>query len=124
MKGTTHSVGDRFRVWIARCEHCQPGGYGEVPPAAVAVEPAEQNTMSADEAATYVEAFNQAALARSANLWAVALPVTIRYEGEPRPGEVIEVQGVRSRAGLAQKKSPPGVCQAPTRDGLPPRESA
>ena len=124
MKGTTHSEGDRFRVWIARCEHCQPGGYGKVPPAAVAVEPAEQDTMSADEAATYVEAFNRAALGRSGRLWAVALPVTVSYEGEPRPGEVIEVHRVRFQARRAQKKSPPFVRRASMRDGLPPRESA
>jgi hypothetical protein len=124
MKGTTHSAGDRFRVWIARCEHCQPGGDGQVPPAAVAVEPAEQGTMSADEAATYVEAFNRAALGRSGRLWAVALPVTVRYEGEPRPGEVIEVHRVRFQARRALEKDLPCARQASMRNGLPPRESA
>ena len=89
MKGTSHPGGDRFRVWIARYEHWQPAGYREVPPAAVAVEPAEKGTMSGKEAATYVEAFNRAAFGRSGNLWAVALPVAVRYEGEPQPGQTI-----------------------------------
>ena len=94
MKDTSHPRGRRFRVWIARYEHWQPECHRQVPPAAVAVEPAEGGTMSAEEAATYVEAFNRAALARPGRLWAVALPVRIRYEGEPRPGQVIEVQPV------------------------------
>jgi len=124
MKRTGHPGGNRFRVWIARYEHWQPGSCTDVPPAVVAIEPAERDTMSADEAATYVEAFNRAALGRSGSLWAVALPVTVRYEGEPRPGEMIEVHDGRYRARPAQKKGPPYVCQASTRDGLPPRESA
>ncbi len=89
MNYTDHFGGDRFRVWIARYEHWQPAGYGEVPPAAVAVEPAEGDVMSAEEAATYVEAFNRVALGRSGKLWAVALPVYVRYEGEPEPGQTI-----------------------------------
>jgi hypothetical protein len=90
MKGTSQKGGNRFRVWIARYARWQPAGYRQVPPAAVAVEPAEEGTMSVEEAATYVEAFNRAALGRSARLWAVALPVSVRYEGEPRPGQRIE----------------------------------
>lgn len=92
MTSTDHLGGDRFRVWIARYDRWQPGDYREVPPAAVAVEPAEEDTMSGEEASTYVEAFNRAALAGARNLWAVALPVRVRYEGEPRPGQAIVVQ--------------------------------
>jgi hypothetical protein len=124
MKDTSHPRGERFRVWIARYDHWQPGGYGEVPPAAIAVEPAEQATMSGDEASTYVEAFNRAALGRPAKLWAVAVPVSVRYEGEPQPGQTIEVRDARLGARFAQEKNPPPVSQASTSDGLPPRECA
>jgi hypothetical protein len=98
MNGTAH-LGGRFRVWIARYVDWLPGSGDEVPPAAVAVEPAEQGTMSGEEAATYVEAFNAAALDRPGNLWAVALPVEVRYEGEPRPGQEIEIPRPRSWPG-------------------------
>jgi hypothetical protein len=124
MKGTDHFGGDRFRVWIARYQRWRPGDYRDVPPTAVAVEPAEPGTMSGEEAATYVAAFNRSALGRSGNLWAVALPVKVWYQGEPRPGEIIEVQRRRIRTGRAHKKRPPRICQASTREGPPPRVQA
>ena len=81
-----------YRVWIARCEAWQPAHHHEVPPRAVAIRPAEPGTYSRRAAARYVEAFNRAALSRSrARIWAVAIPVTIVYDGEPQPGEPIGV---------------------------------
>jgi len=80
-----------YRVWIARCEAWQPSHHQEVPPRAVAIRPAESGTYSRRAAARYVEAFNRAALARGPiRVWAVAVPVTIVYEGDPRPGEAID----------------------------------
>lgn len=79
----------RYRVWIARYQHKAPASYTQVPADAIACEPAEAETMSARQAVRYVEAFNRAALARRCRLWAVALPVEIRFEGEPCPGETI-----------------------------------
>ena len=67
------------------------GTFGQTPPAAVAMEPAEEGTMSQSQAAVYVEAFNRAALGRRRKIWAIALPVTLRYEGDPRPGQRIEI---------------------------------
>jgi len=87
---TDKQTGRRFRVWIAGYDRWQPAGFAEVPPGAVALEPAEEGTMSAAQATAYVEAFNRAALARQRKIWAVALPVVVRYEGDLRPGEKIE----------------------------------
>lgn len=92
MKPTNHAGKDRFRVWIAAYDQWQPGDYRGVPPAAVALEPAEEGTMSGVQAAAYVEAFNRAALGRKRKVWAVALPVTLRYEGDPVPGQAIRLQ--------------------------------
>ena len=83
----------RCRVWIVRYEGPQPAGWRDVPPAAVALEPAEPGTMSARRAGRYVEAFNRAALAGRRKVWAVALPVTVRYEGDAQPGEPVAVHG-------------------------------
>ncbi|MFH1924710.1 MAG: hypothetical protein ABIP48_33075 [Planctomycetota bacterium] len=77
----------RHRVWIAGYRDWKPGGYSEVPPDAVALEPAENGDLSAREAARYVEAFNRAALAGRRKIWAVAVPVAVRYDGEPCPGQ-------------------------------------
>ncbi len=83
------SAARRYRVWIVARGSWEPSQANDVPPAGVALEPAEEATMSAAEAACYVEAFNRAAQTRKRPLWAVALPVTVRYEGEPRPGELV-----------------------------------
>ena len=45
--------------------------------------------MTARKARRYVEAFNRSALGGVRKVWAVALPVRIRYEGDPRPGELV-----------------------------------
>lgn len=88
----------RFRVWIARYDDWQPGHFRDVPAAAVALEPAEPETMPADQAAAYIEAFNRAATAAARKIWAVAFPVTACYRGDPRPGEKIRILAPETRA--------------------------
>lgn len=105
--------GNRFRVWIVAYEGAAPTDWRSVPPGAIAVTPAERCTMSARRAGVYVEAFNRAAVAGPAKRWAVALPVSVRYEGEPERGQPI---------GPAQEKSPRLACQVSAGNGLPPRD--
>lgn len=90
-KGDGKRTSTLYRVWIARYEHWAPESCSQVPPSAIAQELAEEETMSACQATRYVEAFNRAALARHRKLWAIALPVTMRFEGEPHPGDTITV---------------------------------
>jgi hypothetical protein len=78
---------ERFRVWIVACDGPRPAGWRDAPACAVALEPAEAGTMSARQAGLYVEAFNRTASDSPRNQWAVALPVSIRYEGDPQPGQ-------------------------------------
>jgi len=80
-----------YRVWIARYDRWEPTGPGDVPPGAVALEPAEEGTMTDLEARAYAEAFNRIAARRAQKMWAVALPVVVRYEGEPQPGQPLGV---------------------------------
>jgi hypothetical protein len=82
-------VGTRHRVWIVRYEGWRPGAWGDVPTGAIAVEPAERGTMTTRQARRYVEAFNRAAQNGAQKIWAVALPVTICYVGDPQPGEAL-----------------------------------
>lgn len=79
----------RYRVWIVRYSDWQPDSPHDRPPGAVAVEPAEEGSMTQAQARAYTEAFNRAALAAGRKLWTIALPVTLRYDGEPQPGEVV-----------------------------------
>jgi len=82
----TAGVGERYRVWITAYKNWQPIQPDDVPPEAVALEPAEEDTMSAEQAMAYVTAFNREA---KPNRWAVALPVTVIYRGDARRGKVI-----------------------------------
>ncbi|OHB72842.1 MAG: hypothetical protein A2V70_01495 [Planctomycetes bacterium RBG_13_63_9] len=108
---TTERAGeDRFRVWVTACNLGWPSDPHHRPATAVALEPAEEGTMSAQQAAVYVEAFNRAALAAARRIRAVALPVTVRYEGDLRPGDTVRIEdpaGESASAPSAHDKSPP-----------------
>ena len=73
--------------------------------------------MTARRARRYVEAFNRVALGGMQKVWAVAVPVTIRYEGDARPGDRTIWPG-----DVRHKKSPLLACQVSAGNGLPPRD--
>jgi hypothetical protein len=83
----------RYRVWIAAVSDWQPRECTDVPPTAVAIEPAEEGTMTSRQAAGYVRAFNRTLLGGRPKVWAIAFPVTTRYQGEPERGERIKDEG-------------------------------
>ncbi len=76
-----------YRVWLCAFAQWKPDGPSDVPPSATAVQPAEDGTMSAQQAARYVESFNLKMLAQRQGFWAVAVPVSISYRGDPTPGQ-------------------------------------
>ena len=78
-----------FRIWIADCSDWRPSGWNDVPPRAVALEPAEEGCLRADEAREFLAAFNAQMLSSPRQIWAVALPVSIRFEGDPTPGQQV-----------------------------------
>jgi hypothetical protein len=89
MKSVRGRVWPLFRVWITRFEKWQPQAWNELPPRATAVEPADASAMSAREAIRFLEGFNRTMLARLLPIWAVAVPVTIHYEGDLRVGAIV-----------------------------------
>ena len=83
---------DRYRVWITSLGGLAGGEIGQSrsdSAQAVALEPAEEGTMSARQAARYVAAFNRVAAALGRGVRAVALPVAVRYEGDAVPGRPV-----------------------------------
>jgi hypothetical protein len=76
-------------VWIVQYQGWRPNDLRDTPADAIAVEPAERGTMTVGQAREYVEAFNRAAQSGPQRIWAVALPVAIRYVGDPHPGEAL-----------------------------------
>jgi hypothetical protein len=81
--------GGRCRVWIVRYEGKPPATWLDIPVGAIAIEPAEGQAMTARRARRYIEAFNRAALRGRQKVWAVVVPVTIRYVGDASPGKAI-----------------------------------
>lgn len=83
------AVAERYRVWIFVIGDPKPDDPDTVPPDAAALEVAERGTMSAWQAARYVETFNKTAQSVAARIRAVALPVAVHYEGEPCAGQTL-----------------------------------
>ncbi len=75
-----------FRLWIATYENWRPLRWNDTPPRATALELVEDAAYSADEAALFLEGFNSAMLGHDRPIWAVAVPIAIRYEGDAQAG--------------------------------------
>jgi hypothetical protein len=82
--------GQMYRLWIATYTDWQPVRWNDAPPTATALEAVENGLYSADEAALFLEGFNGAVLQNKDPIWAVAVPVTIRFEGDAQPGMPIQ----------------------------------
>ena len=83
------SPGAAFRVWMVGYRDWQPADCHDVPPEAEAIEPVEVGCLSRREAAEYVEQFNRTMLTQPARLWALAVPVEVRYVGDLLPGDTV-----------------------------------
>jgi hypothetical protein len=81
--------GPLYRIWVVRCERWRPAAWTDLPLRSIAVELAEPQAMPADQTLPFLEGFNRTMLDRRARLWAVAVPVTLRYEGDLRPGQIV-----------------------------------
>jgi hypothetical protein len=89
MQGPVQGSQQLYQVWIAGCGDWQPTAWHDVPPRALALEPAEAAPLSAAQAQSFLEGFNGYMLQQSKRLWAVAVPVTVAYDGGGRSGEVL-----------------------------------
>ena len=85
--------GQLYRVWIARTEDWQPRHWTEIPPAAWALRPAEEGVMSAVQASCYLSGFNGQLLGNPKNVWAIAVPVRVSYQGDMEPGQRFAKKG-------------------------------
>jgi hypothetical protein len=63
----------QFAVWLVRFDNWLPRSWNECPPRAVVLEPADDELMSADEAAGFIEGYNDTILRRSESTWAVPI---------------------------------------------------
>jgi len=89
---------NRFHLWLVLYDGpWHPDHLRALPPCARFVGPIVHDDdaargdgcVSAEEAGAYCDAFNEAMLRDDQHRWALALPVTVRYEGEPQPGDAV-----------------------------------
>ncbi len=79
----------RFRLWIATYREWRPTCWSDLPPEATAVELVEDRLYSAEEAALFVAGFNGQVVESDQPVWAMAVPVTICYLGDAKPGALV-----------------------------------
>jgi hypothetical protein len=96
-------AGIQYRVWIL---HCEPW---DLPPKAIALEPAESECFSASEARDYVAGFN-ASPDRPRALWAICVPVRMRLDRDIAPGAIVG-QGRQLREARRRKNPQRIVCR-------------
>ena len=104
----------RYRVWKVRhATSWRPTAWDEIPPDAVAVEPAAGECLAAEEARLFLAGFNQAMLTAGPlsappdevptpsvsdpelPLWAVAVPVEVEYRGDLRRGDRLSARQLK-----------------------------
>ncbi len=78
-----------FRIWIAGYQDWFPTRWNEVPPTAVALQPAEEGCLVAEKARAFLKGFNRQMLAQAKPLWAVALPVCVQFAGDAHCGQSV-----------------------------------
>jgi len=77
------------RIWITKYVNWRPESWSDVPPQARALMPIEGPCLTIERAATFVEGFNREMLEGGNAIWAVAVPVIPRYDGDLATGESI-----------------------------------
>ena len=79
----------RYRIWIVKTQDWQASNWQDVPPLAIAISPADDAVFSAAEAEAFLDGFNSRMFELRRRLWAVAVPVEVRFEGDARAGQAI-----------------------------------
>ncbi len=82
------------RVWIVQCHGWFPCHWNDVPPEAIAVAAASDACMTPRVAAQFVEGFNREMLQCRRSFWAIAVPITVRFEKDLTPGESAVARGL------------------------------
>ena len=91
-----------------------------MPPQAIAIEIVEDVLYSESEAALFLHGFNGCMLADNQSIWAVAVPVVVRYDGDATLGMAVNGYAfassspTRSEADFIGEKLPTGPIAAHT----------
>jgi hypothetical protein len=109
------SGGQRYRLWITAYTDWHPVHWSDSPPLATALEAVDESLYTADEASLFVQGFNLAMLEKNDPIWAVAVAVTVRYEGDAQEGMPVRGHAFgpdRSTPAADEFSSPPHVADS------------
>lgn len=90
MPGTKQDGFQAYRVWLIGYDDWVPRRWNDRPPRSVAIEPAEQGWLPADEAAVFLHSFNSAMLRHPKRIWAIPVRVAFRFEGDLDAGQIVD----------------------------------
>lgn len=100
-KGTAPAARQLYRIWIAESPRWMPADWDDVPPECVALEVADPGCFSSAQAESFLQGFNGQMLGTRRRLWAVAVPVQIRYEGDLKKGQMLRAAEILKPAARA-----------------------
>ena len=86
MESVRRGGAQMFRLWITTYTGRRPAQWNQAPPQATALEVVEDTLYSAEEASLFLEGFNRVMLEHDQPIWAVAVPITVRYDGDAQAG--------------------------------------
>jgi hypothetical protein len=90
MESVRRGGAQMFRLWITTYAGRRPTQWNQVPPRATALEVVEDTLYSAEEAALFLQGFNRVMLDYEQPIWAVAVPIAVRYEGDAQAGTSVQ----------------------------------
>lgn len=93
MPDTTCAPPSMYRVWIVQFRNWRPEQWDAVPPRFTVLEPGVADHLSPEAAAHWLQGFNADMLSAGKNLWAVAVAVQLRYEGDLVAGQTVGEDG-------------------------------
>ena len=79
----------RYRVWLIRYDDWRPRSWRAAPPRGLALGPADEQPMTAEQADAFVRSFNSKMLSAPKQIWAVAIKIRLAYEGDLEAGQVV-----------------------------------
>src|SRR4051812_41455785 len=102
---------EAYPVWIVhRGDHWEPRHWSDVPEQAPVIGLAAQGHFPQAQALALVQAFNFDQFHRTEHLWAVCVPVEVRYEGDLEPRGMFRAAAT-GRAAAGETPAPQGKWQ-------------
>lgn len=103
-----HSHAAKAAWWSDDFADWRPVQWNQLPPQATALELIDEALYSAEEAAMFLQGFNTLMLDHDRPIWAVAVRVTLRYEGDAQCGMSVQGHAFARESSASDEMEPGG----------------